>query len=90
MAKGGEWRAVFLPGLEESLLPHHRALRGQDGQPDEAALEEELRVLYVALTRPRERLYVSFCRERSREGRTERRSPSRWLYALPPELLAAA
>jgi DNA helicase-2/ATP-dependent DNA helicase PcrA len=47
-AKGREWRVVFLPGLEESVLPHYRALHGRDGGPDEAALEEELRVLYVA------------------------------------------
>jgi len=57
-AKGREWRVVFLPGLEESVLPHYRALQGRDGSPDEAALDEELRVLYVAFTRPRERLYV--------------------------------
>jgi DNA helicase-2/ATP-dependent DNA helicase PcrA len=81
---------VFLPGLEESVLPHYRALRGRDGGPDDAALEEELRVLYVAMTRPRERLYLSYCRQRSRGGRLETRSPSRWLYALPPELLASA
>jgi DNA helicase-2/ATP-dependent DNA helicase PcrA len=89
-AKGREWRAVFLPGLEESVLPHYRALRARDGGPDDAALEEELRVLYVAMTRPRERLYLSYCRQRSRGGRLETRSPSRWLYALPPELLASA
>jgi DNA helicase-2/ATP-dependent DNA helicase PcrA len=89
-AKGREWRVVFLPGLEESVLPHYRALRGRDGSPDEAALEEELRVLYVAFTRPRERLYLSYCRERSRGGQMETRYPSRWLYALPPELLAPA
>ena len=89
-AKGREWRVVFLPGLEESVLPHYRALHGRDGGPDEAALEEELRVLYVAFTRPRERLYLSYCRERSRGGHMETRYPSRWLYALPPELLAPA
>ena len=89
-AKGREWRVVFLPGLEESVLPHYRALRGRDGSPDEAALEEELRVLYVAFTRPRERLYLSYCRERARGGQMETRYPSRWLYALPPELLAPA
>ena len=72
------------------MLPHYRALRGRDGGPDEAALEEELRVLYVALTRPRERLYISYCRQRSRGGQMETRYPSRWLYALPPELLAPA
>ena len=89
-AKGREWRVVFLPGLEESVLPHYRALHGRDGGPDEAALEEELRVLYVAFTRPRERLYLSYCRERSRGGQMETHHPSRWLYALPPELLAPA
>jgi ATP-dependent exoDNAse (exonuclease V) beta subunit len=40
------------------VLPHYRALHGRDGRPDEAALEEELRVLYVAFTRSRDRLYV--------------------------------
>jgi len=89
-AKGREWRVVFLPGLEESVLPHYRALHGRDGGPDEAALEEELRVLYVAFTRPRERLYLSYCRERSSGGHMETRHPSRWLYALPPDLLAPA
>jgi superfamily I DNA/RNA helicase len=46
--------------------------------------------LYVALTRVRERLIVSYCRQRERSGRVEFRQPSRWLYALPPELLARA
>jgi len=93
-AKGGEWRATFLPGLEEGILPHHRALRSSpQTQTDDAALEEalreELRVGYVAVTRPRERLYLSFCRTRERGGKMEARQPSRWLYALPPDLLAA-
>jgi DNA helicase-2/ATP-dependent DNA helicase PcrA len=88
-AKGREFRAVFLPALEESELPHYRALDGRDGKPDDDALEAELRLLYVGLTRPRERLFLSYCRRRSRDGRAEFRQPSRWLYALPPDLLAA-
>jgi superfamily I DNA/RNA helicase len=87
-AKGREFRATFILGLEEGLVPHHRALRGTDAS--EAALEEELRVLDVALTRARERLYLSACRERTRGSQVERRQPSRWLSALPPELVAPA
>jgi len=87
-AKGKEWRTTFAVGVEEGLVPHYRAVSGSDA--GEAALEEELRVCYVALTRGRERLYVSACRERSRGSQTERRQPSRWLSALLPELLVRA
>jgi len=83
-SKGKEWRAVFLVGAEEGLVPHHHALQDDD------ALEGELRLLYVALTRVRERLFISYCRQRERGGKVELRQPSRWLYALPPELLATA
>ena len=83
-SKGREWRAAFVVGLEEGLVPHQHALQ------DDAALDGELRLLYVALTRVRERLYASYCRERERGGKVELRRPSRWLYALPPKLLAPA
>ena len=69
-------------------MPHYKALVAAEGVDDR--LEEELRVCYVALSRARERLYLSACRERSHAGRAERRQPSRWLHALPPDLLAAA
>jgi DNA helicase II / ATP-dependent DNA helicase PcrA len=72
-SKGREWRATFLAGAQEGLLPHHRATR------DEAALEAELRLGYVGFTRCRERLYLSYVRS-SR--------PSRWLSVLPSEHLA--
>ena len=71
-------------------MPHYRALGGRDGNPDDEALEAELRILYVGLTRPRERLYLSHCFHRTRDGHPEFRQPSRWLYALPPELVATA
>jgi DNA helicase-2/ATP-dependent DNA helicase PcrA len=74
----------MLTGVEEGFMPHYHALQ------DDAALDGELRLLYVALTRVRERLVVSYCRQRERGGRVEIRQPSRWLHALPPELLARA
>jgi DNA helicase II / ATP-dependent DNA helicase PcrA len=82
-SKGKEWRVVFLAGAEEGLVPHHHALH------DDEALEAELRLLYVALTRVRERLHISYCQQRERGGKVEPRQPSRWSHALPPELLAA-
>jgi len=79
-AKGREWPVVFVIGLEEGLLPHVRALDG--GQ---AGIEEELRVAYVAMTRARERLYLTYCRRRQRGDLTELRQPSRFLTDLPAE-----
>jgi len=80
-AKGGEWTVVFVVGLEEGLLPHARAL-GDDADQS-ASIDEERRVAYVAVTRARERLYLSYCRTRRRGDRTEMRKPSRFLHGLP-------
>jgi DNA helicase-2/ATP-dependent DNA helicase PcrA len=90
VAKGREWRTTFVVGLEEGLVPHYRALAQANASPDDDALEEELRALNVALTRARERLFLSACLHRSRGQQTEPRQPSRWLHALPAELLVAA
>jgi DNA helicase-2/ATP-dependent DNA helicase PcrA len=89
-AKGHEWRATWVIGVEEGLMPYYRAIAAGKADPDSVALDEELRALYVALTRPRERLYLSACLQRTRGDRTEVRVPSRWLHALGPELLAVA
>jgi len=80
-AKGGEWKVVFVVGLEEGLLPHARAMA--DGADGDVSLDEEQRVAYVAVTRARERLYLSYCRTRRRGDRTEMRKPSRFLHGLP-------
>lgn len=86
-AKGREWRVVFVVGLEEGLLPHAAAL----GPPeDAAALEEERCVLYVAVTRARERLYLTACRRRPAGAGMEVRQPSRFLHALPRVAVARA
>jgi DNA helicase-2/ATP-dependent DNA helicase PcrA len=87
-AKGGEWPAVFVVGTEEGLLPHRRALLEE---PDpRAAVEDELRVAYVAVTRARERLYLSHCRGQHTGGPTGTVAacrPSRFLLGLPPGLV---
>jgi DNA helicase-2/ATP-dependent DNA helicase PcrA len=101
-AKGAEWPAVFLIGLEEGLLPHARALVGGAdaaapvGPPGPGAggarpaLEEELRVAFVAVTRPQTTLYLTHCRERWQDGYRSARRPSRFLLALPDPLTERA
>lgn len=87
-AKGLEYRVVFVAGVEEGLLPHWRSVTvgtGQEGGAleNEAGIEEERRLLYVAMTRASERLHLSWCRTR----RGELVSPSRFLDELPEGLI---
>ncbi|MGH9102438.1 MAG: UvrD-helicase domain-containing protein [Acidimicrobiales bacterium] len=76
-AKGLEFPAVFLVGMEDGVFPHLRSL----GEPDE--LEEERRLCYVGITRARERLYVTSAWRRSLWGSTQHNPPSRFLSELP-------
>jgi len=85
-AKGLEWPVVFVAGLEEGLLPHARALDGLEGEG--SALEEELRLCYVAITRAVDRVYLTYARRRPGNGRTLSTMPSRFLRRIPDELLA--
>jgi DNA helicase II / ATP-dependent DNA helicase PcrA len=82
-AKGLEFPAVFLIGLEDGVFPHLRSL----GEPDE--LEEERRLAYVAITRARERLYLSHAWSRTLYGGTQYNPPSRFLDEIPAELVDA-
>ncbi len=77
-AKGLEWDAVALPALEEGNLPIRQAV------DDDAALDEERRLLYVGITRARRHLALSWAAERETRGRTSRRQPSRFLADLRP------
>jgi DNA helicase-2/ATP-dependent DNA helicase PcrA len=77
-AKGLEFDAVFLTGLEEGLLPHQLSLNERDG------LEEERRLLFVGLTRSRRDLLLSCARWRGRWGQGSPAVPSRFLEELPP------
>jgi DNA helicase-2/ATP-dependent DNA helicase PcrA len=78
-AKGLEWDAVLLPGLEEGTLPIRQA-------GDDEAIDEERRLLYVGLTRPRRHLLLSWAERRAGAGdRESRRRPSRFLRSLEAE-----
>ena len=76
-AKGLEFFAVFITGLEEGLFPHENSLNEMDG------LEEERRLMYVAITRARRRLYVSLAQSRLLHGQTRYGIKSRFLEELP-------
>lgn len=80
-AKGLEFHAVFVSGLEEGLFPHSNSRNEAGG------LEEERRLMYVALTRARRRLYLSCAQSRMLHGQTNYNIPSRFLNEIPPELI---
>ncbi|MFZ9887588.1 MAG: ATP-dependent helicase [Myxococcota bacterium] len=83
-AKGLEYAAVFLVGLEEHGFPHTRAIT--EDAP-ESELEEERRLAYVGITRARERLTLTWALRRMVQGAPRPRTPSRFLGELPPESL---
>ncbi len=92
-AKGLEFGAVFLPGLEDGLLPFAGAgfLTGKAGEAEDRPPEdEERRLFYVGLTRSKGRLYLSRARTRELYGREMRLPPSRFLETLPQDLLKAS
>ena len=80
-AKGLEFDAVFITGLEEGLFPHENSMSDHDG------LEEERRLMYVAITRARKRLYLSFSQTRMLHGQTRYHVKSRFLEELPEATL---
>jgi DNA helicase-2/ATP-dependent DNA helicase PcrA len=80
-AKGLEFPAVFLVGLEDGIFPHLRSI----GEPRE--LEEERRLAYVGITRARERLYLTHAWSRTIYGSTQYNPPSRFLDEIPQRLV---
>lgn len=79
-AKGLEFDHVFLGGLEEGLFPHENSMN------DFAGVEEERRLMYVAITRARKRLYLSYAGQRMLHGQTRYGIVSRFLDEIPPAL----
>jgi DNA helicase-2/ATP-dependent DNA helicase PcrA len=95
-AKGLEFPYVFIIGLEEGLMPHQRALgeratdlpaAGAEGDAGGHSLEEERRLFYVAVTRAKDRLYLTRAKQRGSRGKVVPRTPSRFLLDIPPELV---
>ncbi len=80
-SKGLEFKAVFISGLEEGLCPHEQSLF------ENTALEEERRLMYVAVTRARQRLYLSHAQSRMLHGKVRYGIPSRFLDEIPEVLL---
>ena len=81
-AKGLEFDYVFVSGLEDGLFPHARA--GAEG--DEGQMEEERRLFYVALTRARKNIFLSYTFFRTIFGEKRVNEPSRFLFDIPKEL----
>ncbi|MGK2951760.1 MAG: UvrD-helicase domain-containing protein [Thiobacillus sp.] len=80
-AKGLEFHAVFITGLEEGLFPHEQSANEENG------LEEERRLMYVAITRARRRLYLSHAQSRMLHGQIRYSLPSRFMNELPEQVL---
>jgi DNA helicase-2/ATP-dependent DNA helicase PcrA len=80
-AKGLEFDVVYVVGLEEGVLPHQNASR------DARAVEEERRLCYVAMTRARQHLTLTWAHERRRWGSRSFGTPSRFLAEIPPKLV---
>lgn len=79
-SKGLEFDAVFISGMEETLFPHANSI----GEPD--LLEEERRLMYVAITRAKDKLYISNCEERMLHGQRNRMIASRFNSEIPANL----
>ncbi len=80
-SKGLEFDCVFITGMEEGLFPHENSMNDRDG------LEEERRLMYVAITRARKRLYLSHSQSRMLHGQTRFNMKSRFFEELPEEAL---
>ena len=81
-AKGLEFHTVFVTGLEEGLFPHENSLNELDG------IEEERRLMYVAITRARRRLYLTHAQSRMLHGQVRYNIPSRFIDEVPRDQIA--
>jgi DNA helicase-2/ATP-dependent DNA helicase PcrA len=84
-AKGLEFPVVFIAGAEEGLIPHERSI--SDSEDEAGSIEEERRLFYVAITRAREKLFISSCQKRRTLQSAQDCSPSPFLDEIPKELI---
>lgn len=81
-SKGLEFPVVFIAGAEEGIIPHERSLEEEAGN-----IEEERRLFYVAITRARNKLFITSCAQRRRNHAFSQRTPSPFLNEIPPNLI---
>jgi DNA helicase-2/ATP-dependent DNA helicase PcrA len=86
-AKGLEFKYVFIVGLEDGLFPARNASRSDAGGPHERDAEEERRLFYVALTRARHKVYLSFANFRTIFGSRQINTPSEFISDIPADLI---
>jgi DNA helicase-2/ATP-dependent DNA helicase PcrA len=88
-AKGLEFPVVFIAGVEEGLIPHEKSITDNEdeGSPATDSIEEERRLFYVAITRAREKLFITCCQQRRRMQSTEDCTPSPFLEEIPQHLI---
>ncbi|MBS7378294.1 MAG: ATP-dependent helicase, partial [Sphaerochaetaceae bacterium] len=79
--KGLEYERVFCVGLEQEIIPGRNALEAKEK-------EEERRILYVAMTRAKKNLYLSYATERLMWGKMQYQSPSSFLFEIPEKMLS--
>ena len=84
-SKGLEFPVVFIAGAEQGLIPHERSI--SESEDDAGSIEEERRLFYVAITRAREKLYITSCQKRRRLQNTIDCSPSPFLAEIPSHLI---
>jgi DNA helicase-2/ATP-dependent DNA helicase PcrA len=92
-AKGLEFPVVFIAGAEEGLIPHEKSITADADTNDEneaGSIEEERRLFYVAITRAREKLYISSCKKRRRLQSAEECKPSPFIQEIPGHLIQAS
>nr|WP_043923452.1 UvrD-helicase domain-containing protein [Leadbettera azotonutricia] len=86
-SKGLEFPVVFIAGAEDGIIPHERSIEDGPGQDSFDPIEEERRLFYVAITRARDKLYITSCQQRKRRQDVITRVPSPFLQEIPAHLI---